>query len=295
MRNPVDNKKRQRNLNLTLIGLATASIGMFTYSNVYLPNFAPDKTVNVYVAARDIPAHVKLEKEMFKTIKVDEDSYISGSITNLSQIEGKQLSGKLEQGELLSQERIAVDEQSDGPLIAELSIPTTIPLQNNDTIRVYVQYVENGKVSVEELFHAKKVIARNQVGGSDISIGEKVEKAATEAVSASGEGSVVYVRVTDQEAMDYQEAINTGTLYAVKVADVEDEETLSSGSQTSEHQVKEKQEDKNKGTVALYEVKEGDTLTSIAKDFMTSEDRIVALNDGKTDFKAGDKIQVPGN
>lgn len=293
----MDNKKRQRNLNITLIGLATASVGMFTYSNVYLPNFAPEDTVTVYVATQNIPAHVDLETSMFKPVKISEDSYIPGSVTNMNQIKGKQLSGQLEKGELLSSERFAKENESDGPLIAELTIPTTLPLQNNDTIRVYVQYVDGKKVSVEELFHAKKVIAKDKIAG-DTSVvkkaSDKVDDATNTAVSNSNDGNVVYVRLTDKEAMKYQEAVNTGTLYAVKVADNEDESTLSSGVAISKHEAKTDKDDRG-GSVALYEVKEGDTLTSIAKQFMTTEDKIVSLNNGETHFKVGEKINVPGN
>ena len=288
----MDNKKRQRNLNLILILLATASMGMFAYSNIYFPNFAEENKVTVYVATQEIPAHVDLEEGMFQAVKVSENSYIPGSITNLSEVLGKQLNGKLEKGELLFHSRIAEESENDGPLVAELAIPTSIPLKHNDTIRVYVQYVQNGKVVVDKLFDAKKVIAREKINGS--SVGEKFENATNQVLAANGDSAVVYVRLTDEEVIEYQKAINTGTLYAVKIDGEEDEGSIVEGSQISEYQVKEKQ-DKNGNTIALYEVKEGDTIQSIAQRFTTTEERIMELNNGKTNFKPGDKIQVPGN
>lgn len=287
-------KKRYRNLNLMLIGFATISVGMFAYSNIYLPNFADKEKVSVYVAKQDIPANVDLEPGMFKEVKVSEDSLIPGSVTDLKQIEGRQLKGFLESGELLSTTRFSDTNESDGPLIAELLIPTTIPLQHNDTIRVYVQYKENGKIIVEELFHEKKVIAKDRIN-ADSSIVQKIDEATSTAVSSSNEGNVVYVRLTDQEAMDYQEAVNTGTLYAVKVTHEEDESTLSSGVQVSKYDAKKEEETEKGGTTALYEVQKGDTVSTIAKKFTTTEERIIALNDGRTDFKVGEKIKVPGN
>lgn len=290
----MDNKRRQRNLNLTLLGLATASVGMFAYSNIYLPNFAEEEMVTVYVAKQDIPAKVDLEPSMFKEVKVAEDSYIPGSVTSLKQIEGKQLIGHLESGELLSTQRFADSVESDGPLIAELLIPTSIPLQHNDTIRVYVQYKESGKVVVKELFHEKKVIAKERINEGS-SLTKKVEDVTNAAVTSSNNESVVYVRLTDKEALEYQEAVSTGELYAVKVTHEEDESTLSSGVKVSKYNAKEKDKVETDGTVASYEVQDGDTVTSIAKKFNTTEERIIALNDERTNFKAGEKIKVPGN
>lgn len=288
----MDNKRRQRNLNLTLLGLTAASIGMFTYSNVYLPNFAEKDKVTIYIAKQDIPANVDLEANMFKEEEIDKDSLIPGSVTNLKQVEGKQLKGHLSRGELLSKYRFSDTVESDGPLIAELLIPTSIPLQHNDMIRVYVQYVEGGKVIVKELFNKKKVIAKDRIN-SDSSIVQKVEDATSTAVSSSSDGNVIFVRLTDKEAMDYQEAVNTGTLYAVKITN-EEETTESPKVQVSEYNIKEDVEESN-GGIGSYIVKENDTLASIAKKNLTTEERIIALNDGKSEFKVGEEIKVPAN
>src|SRR5699024_5106141 len=106
--------------------------------------------------------------------------------------------------------------------------------------------------------------------------------------------NMIYVRVTDKEAMAYQKAVNTGTLYAVKVEDNETENTLSSGSETSSRNVVSDSE-KSQKTYASYEVKSGDTASSIAEHFMTTEDKLGELNDGDLNFKQGDIIKVPGN
>lgn len=292
----MDNKNRQRNLNLTLIGLATASIVMFTYSNIYQPNFAEKELVEVYIAAEDIPADVPLEKDMVMGVKIDKESHIPGTITNVEGVLGKQLQGSLLKGELLSEGRISDEEKSDGPLIAEIQVPTTIPLKNNDSIRVYVQYkAKDSKVKVQELFHEKKVISRDNI--NDTTLGQKAVEATESAVGNSSDGNVIYVKLTDKEAMDYQEAVTTGTLYVVKIADVEEKTTLSSGERVSKHDANEEsKEDKDsKNTVANYEVKESDDISSIAKKFMTTEAKIAELNDGRTSFDTGDMVNVPGN
>lgn len=290
-------KKKQHTLNWILIGLATASVGMFAYSNVYLPKASSEDKVTVYVAKEDIPAKVDLKDGMFKPVKVSKDSYIEGSVTDLKQIKGKQLTGKLEAGELLSVQRISEEVHSDGPLVAELSVNTAIPLKNNDKIRIYVQYVdEDGKLVVEELFHEKRIVSKESLE-NNASFGQKIEEVANEATRTSNDVNSIFVRLTDKEVVAYQEAVNTGTLYLVKILDEEDQDTLSSGQKVSDRKVKTEstETDDSSGTVALYQVQEGDTLSTIAQRFMTTEDRIVALNDGKTEFKVGDTIQVPGN
>ncbi|RKO61795.1 LysM peptidoglycan-binding domain-containing protein [Caldibacillus debilis] len=286
--------KKHRGLNITLILLASLSVGMFAYANVYQPNFAPKEKVTVYVAAENIPAHVDLSADMFRSVKVDKDSYINGAVTNLDGVIGKQLSAKLLKGEILFKGRIAEESESDGPLIAEIRVPTSMPLRHNDTIRIYVQYIEeDGKVTVEELFHEKKVISRDVLANSK-GLGNMAEQLAKEAVSTSSDGSVIYVRLTDEEVMEYQKALNTGELYVVKVEGEEAGETMSSGKTVSERPAKEKDDEKTH-SVGYYEVQEGDTVESIAKRFMTTPEVIVELNGGATKFKTGQRIKVPAN
>jgi|HigsolmetaAR206D_1030411.scaffolds.fasta_scaffold00003_68 LysM repeat protein len=292
----MESKKRHRGLNITLILLAGLSVGMFAYANVYQPNFAPKDKVTVYVAAEDIPAHVDLSADMFKAVKMDKDSVIPGAVTNLNGVIGEQLSGKLLKGEMLFKDRIADKSESDGPLIAEIKVPTTMPLKNNDTIRVYVQYTNaDGKVVVEELFHEKKVISRDVLANGG-KFGNMAEQLAKEAVStsSSNDGNVIYVRMTDKEVRKYQEAVNTGELYVVKVDGEEEDNTPNPEKTVSERPAKAKENGKPH-SVGYYEVQKGDTVKSIAKRFMTTPEVIAELNGGSTNFEVGQRIKVPAN
>lgn len=287
--------KKKRTLNSTLVGLAALSVGMFSYSNFIAPQIAENNKVTIYVANQDIPANTNLTEDMFKTVSINKNSYVDGSVTNVREFVGKQLKGKLESGEILSTYRLSDKLSKEGPLIAELRIGTNIPLHNNDVIRVYVQHNENGKVVVEELFHRKQVISES-VLENNFSLSKQTNKFISSTASMdSGDTNRIYVRLTDKEAMKYQEAVNTGTLYVAKIEDEESDATLSNGIKVSKYDAKENNKETNNGSVALYEVQQGDTISSIAEKFLTSEKRIASLNNGKTEFEVGEKIQVPGN
>lgn len=291
----VKKQNKQRNLNITLTLLATLSVGMFGYANVYQPNFVEENTVDVYVAKDDIPEKVTMEAGMFEKTQLEESAYIPGLVTDLNSFVDKQLTGELKAGEFLFEQRIDTEVHNDGPLIAELLIPTSIPLEHNDKIRVYVQYPEDGKMTIEELFNEKRVISRDNVKNGKSSIVEDTVTAATS--TSANEGNMVYVRLTDKEVIAYQEAVNTGTLYAVKIEDTESKETVSSGKAVSERDVikDEEADNSSSNSVAIYLVEDGDTIEGIAKKFYTTEERIKELNDGKESFSTGDEIHVPGN
>lgn len=290
----MDTKKKHQGLTITLIFLAIAAVGMFIYSNIYLPNFAPKEMVTIYRAVEDIPAHVDLHANMFKPERIEKRYVPDGAVTDLSVLnETKQLSGKLFKGEILFKNRFADELESEGPLIAELLVPTTMPLQHNDTIRIYTQYInEEGKVVVETLFPEKKVISRDALSKNGKSFGEVAEEFAREAVSSSSDGSVIYVRLTDEEVREYQEALNTGNLFVVKVTSEED--TKVSEKTVSERPAK-KGDKKQSGEVAFYEVQEGDNLESIANRFMTTPEVLAELNGGNVSLEPGKQIKVPGN
>lgn len=292
----MDSKKKYRRLNTILIVLGILSVLMFAYANVYQPHFAPKERVTVFVAKEDIPAFVDLTQDMFEPVHVEKQSVPKGAITNLNDVLGKhQLSGKLYKGEMLFKNRLADPTDSDGPLIAEIQAPTSIPLKHNDSIRIYVQYInEEGKVVVEELFHEKKVISRNVLQNGS-SIGDRAEQFAKDAVSASNDGNVIYVRLTDQEVLKYQEAINIGELYIVKIDGEETEADLGSSKTVSDQPAKQQETEESNVEVGYYEVQEGDTVETIANRFSTSPEVIVELNGGSSDFNPGDRIKVPAN
>jgi len=291
----VDSKKKYRRLNTILIVLGILSVLMFAYANVYQPHFAPKEQVTVYVAKEDISAFVDLTRDMFLPVRVDKNSVPKGAVTNINDVVGKhQLSGKLYKGEMLFKNRLAEPADGDGPLIAEIQVPTTIPLRHNDKIRVYVQYVnEEGKVVVEELFHEKRVISRD-VLQSGASIGDRAEQFAKDAISPASDGNVIYLRLSDEEVLKYQEAINIGELYVVKIDGEESGEGLSTKKTVSERPAKQ-QEEVGKVEIGYYEVQEEDTVETIADRFSTSPEVVAELNGGATDFKPGDRIKVPAN
>lgn len=296
-------KKNEKRINYTLIGLATSSILMFGYTNIYVPNFSTKEVVNIYVANEEIPANVELTTDMFKAISIDKTSYIQGTVTNINEIVGHSLSGKLEAGEVLFSQRISDEIDSDGNLIAELIVPTTIPLSQNDKIRVYVQRIEGSKVTITELFHSKNVISRDNVAKNTLSNTVNTMVSATEVSSQNS--STIYVRLTEDEVVKYQEAVNTGTLYVVKVDADESESELSTTQEvenneetenyTSTHKVVEQPNTQSTTGLATYVVQDGESMSTIAEKFHTTEDKLQSINNGKTELTVGETVNVPSN
>lgn len=286
-------KHNQQNLNIVLLLLVALSVLMFTYSNFIAPKLEKKSVVNVYVAKENIPTGVELQADMFTPIKVEKDSYIEGSVTRIQDVVGKSLKGQLKAGELLSTYRIQEGKvDGDGPLVAELKISSSLPLSDHDLIRVYVQRKVGGKNVVEELFHEKRVLSKATLKAK-FSLTEQTNKVITGSTDPSDNGiPSIYVRVTDKEALEYLQAVNSGKLYIVKILDEEDKESVSNGKSVSTYPANIEDEE---NTTALYEVQEGETISDIADKFKTTEEKIAELNDGKTKFSVGQAIQVPGN
>lgn len=271
-----------------LAGLTVLSLGLFGYQNIYVPNFVLEKEKVVYVAKDDIPAYSTVDYTMFEGRSISERSVIPGSVTDLNSVTGKKLSGTLKKGELLSSSRLTDDSIEQGALLTEVKIESNLPLKDNDNIRIFVKYQDNGnRFAVEELFKSKKVYTKNSVFGT-------VEEATGQ---QQGDGMKFYLKLDQDEVLKYEEAISTGQVIAVKILD-DDEIKTKKAEENNQSQTKivsDKQPVKSqdeRGTVQ-YTVKDGETLSDVAEKFVTTEAKIRELNDGKSSIQKGDKILVP--
>lgn len=292
-------KKKMSVQGKILAGLTVATVAMFSYQNIYVPNVILDKEKLVYVARDDIPAYTKVNSNMFKPVPVSERSVVKGSVTDINSVNGKQLSGSLKAGELIFETRLTSDEIPEGELLTEVKIESKLPLKDNDNIRIYVKSKDTGNLfTVEELFKSKKVYTKNTIFG----IADDGSQQSAET------GMEFFLKLTQQEVLKYEEAVSTGTIVAVKVLD--DEEVSKNVTSTTDTNVdsdidgdieadtklvSDKQpieDEESRGTVE-YTVKDGETMKDIAEKFVTSENEISEMNDGISEVEAGDKVLVP--
>lgn len=282
-------KKKMSTQGKILSGLGVLTVAMFSYQNIYVPNYVLDNEALVYVARADIPAYTEVKGTMFQAVPVAERSVVSGSITDISSIEGQQLSGALKAGELLFKSRLTTDGIPEGELLTEVKIKSKLPLNDNDNIRIYVKSTGKANVfTIEELFSSKKVYTKNTIFGLTEDGSQQ----------SSSEGMEFFLKLNQQEVLKYEEAVSTGEIVAVKV--LEDKEVAQSAvsAPKSENQTKlvsDKQpvvSEQKRGAVE-YTVKEGETLEDVAEKFVTTENQISEMNDGIGSVQEGDKILVP--
>lgn len=276
-----------------LAGLTVLSVGLFGYQNVYVPNFVLEKESVVYVAKGDIPAYTEVDHTMFEGVAISERSVLPGSITDINTVSGKKLSGTLKKGELLSEYRLTNDSVPEGELLTEVKIESNIPVSDNDNVRIYVKYQDEGNMfTVEELFKSKKVYTKNTVFGV-------VEE---QAGQTQGDGMKFYLKLDQKEVLKYEEAISTGQIIAVKILEDKEVETeqadagsVSAPEESQEKLVSDKQPVQTEDTrgAEQYTVKKGEKLSDVAEKFFTNEAKIRELNDGLKTVEAGDKIIVP--
>lgn len=272
-----------------LSGLTLVTVGLFSYQNIYVPNVVLDKEVLVYVAKSDIPAYTEIDDKMFQAVPIAERSLLSGSVTDISSVIGKQLSGSLKKDEMLFETRLTMDEVPEGELLTEVKITSRLPLEDNDNIRVFVKFQGDGnRFTVKELFTSKKVFTKDTIMGIPEDGSQQTE---------SGTGMEFYLKLDQNEVLQYEEAVSTGTIVAVKLID--DDEVSKSvepdGSDVQTELVSDRQpveETAKRGSVE-YTVKEGETMKTVADKFVTTENKISELNAGKGELEAGDKILVP--
>lgn len=282
-------KKKMSGQGKILAGLSVATIGLFSYQNIYVPNVVLDKEVLVYVARADIPAYTEVTSAMFQAVPVAERSVVSGSVTDIGSIEGQQLSGSLKAGEMLFQTRLTTDGIPEGELLTEVKIESKLPLKDNDNIRIYVKSTGKANVfTIEELFTSKKVYTKTTVFG--------LTEDGTQ--QSSSDGMEFFLKLNQQEVLKYEEAVSTGEIVAVKV--LEDKEVMKSAVFATKNNnqtklVSEKQliaTEVERGTIE-YTVKEGETMEDVAEKFVTTENQISEMNEGIGSVQEGDKILVP--
>ncbi|WP_442637642.1 SAF domain-containing protein [Rossellomorea marisflavi] len=281
-------KKKMSTQGKWLTGIMLFAGATFGYQNIYAPNVVMKEEGLVYVARADIPAYTEVDASMFQAVPVQKHSILKGSVTDIAQVQGKQLSGSLKSGEQLFSTRLTTDEVPEGELLTEVKIESKLPVKDNDNIRIFVKSKEKGNLFVvEELFKSKKVYTKSTIFGIPEDGSQQPQ---------SSKGMEFFLKLSQDEVLKYEEAVSTGEIVAVKIlGDEEVSKNVRASKSGDTKLVSEKQpkvDESSRGSVE-YTVKDGESMKDIADKFVTSEDKISELNDGKTDVKAGDKILVP--
>lgn len=281
-------KKKMSKQGKILTGIMLTAGVMFGYSNIYVPNVVMEKEGLVYVARADIPAYTEVDASMFQAIPISERSIVKGSVTDIGNVQGKQLSGSLKAGEMLFSARLTTDEVPEGELLTEVKIESKLPIKDNDNIRIFVKSKDKGNLFVvEELFKSKKVYTKSTIFGIPEDGSQQPQ---------SSKGMEFFLKLTQDEVLQYEEAVSTGEIVAVKIlGDKEVSKNVKTSKVGETKLVSDKQpkvDEASRGSVE-YTVKDGETLKDVADKFVTSEEKISEMNDGIETIKDGDKILVP--
>lgn len=276
----------------TIITLMALSGGLFAYENVYKVHQAEKNKTVIYVAKEDIQAHTVITEGMFEPVEIDNSSVLSSYVTNLKSVVGKELKGGLLKGEPLSQQRLTDKNTENREIVLKIEPDMTGDISTNDNVRIYVQ-LENrdtGEIKIEKLFDFKKVIDDGRVLTADVkSNNDKDSKSFN-------------VYASSEEVQNYYLAKAKGSIIVVKLNELDTEpiasnekvENFDANSEVVKKATKSNEASEGQAVIT-YTVKEGDTLDSLSLKFKTKPETIKALNDGKTEFKAGEMIQVPAD
>ena len=279
------NNKRINKIVYTMLGLTVVSGVMFGYQTFVLN--AKNEQGVIYVAKKYIPPKTNITKDMFEAVSMPKGGVLSSYVTNLNEINGKELKGGLLQNEPLTKQRLSTSKDLTYNLEIKL-IPdkSSINVGNNDYVNVYVVLKgDNNKIDVQKIFDSKQVIVENS----------------NDKKSANGDdaGEVSYIiKVNEDEALKYYDAVERGKIIFVKNdkldANLTSAKDYEPNSQTAQNSKKEEPASKDNALVTK-KVEKGDTLESLALQYKTTTQKIVELNNGKTSFNENDEIILPAN
>ncbi|WCK57698.1 LysM peptidoglycan-binding domain-containing protein (plasmid) [Aneurinibacillus sp. Ricciae_BoGa-3] len=292
------NDKRYKTAIGSIVGLLALSGGLFAYQNVYVAKQQQANKATIYLANKDITAHTALSPDMFQAVQIGKDSFVPGYVDNMNGIVGKQLKGGLLKGEPLTAQRLETKKaSSEGNLLVKIAPAYSSELKVGDKIRVYVRVTSRETNSTTTYFLFEKTVV--QIMPPSSNSGDVIKVPTFQVHASDKEVQLFYdaqkdgdIAVTTVDELDSTK-INSEKNYADTKAQsldgkVYDPTTANpvgqNGGANSQSQA-----------VMTYQVQTGDTLSSMALKFKTSNYAISALNNSRTNFKAGETINVPAN
>lgn len=275
------NNKKINKIIFTMIGLTAFSGALFGY-DMYLNNQTEEKII--YVAKQDIPAQTTLKKDMFEPVSIPAQGALPVYVTDLNEIAGKQLKGGILKSEPLSKNRLTTENDLTNNLQIKIEADeSSIDVNDNDFINLYVILNINGELQIRKVFDTKKINLKTVSSGDSVS-------------------SIITMKVNEEEVNKYLDAKERGKIIIVKNNSLDGNKDVAEYDPTSE-EVKnstkpvEDNDDNGNPTVAVVTktFEEGDTLEDLAIKYKTNVDSIKKLNNNKQEFNVGDEIILPAN
>lgn len=281
-------KKELRNNVVALSTILVASGSLFAYQNFVIPSKEASSSRIVYVARENLSRDTEIEanrNDQFTPIKVNGDSVIEGSVTDLSQVDGKYIEGGLLKGELLSTMRLKENTKEEGDYFVKVEPDFPVDIRDGEEVAVFVRgYNEgDGREQVVSLFDSKRATASSRV--TNLLEGESTEG--------------YYLRLTERELVDYYLAKNVGAIIFAKIVpnSVDVTEKIQAEGTIQDlakiEKTEETEESEFQDGDVRYEVKEGDTFESIAHDLEISVETLKGANPGKDQATTGQFINIP--
>lgn len=202
-------KTKERLFLVIMILLFALSAGMFYYQNVYKVEEAEKNKVLVLMAKKNINIGAELNDKNVGWIKISKDSVSPNYITKdkETEVQGKKVTEKILEGELINKNRLSKEVQS-GNRINKYTIDIapnfSSEIAEGDLIRVFVQIVDkddNNKIYNRLVFDKKEVL-------------EVISK--EEGIAGSNQFNSLKVEVSDKEAIYYYNAKQRGSIVVLK-------------------------------------------------------------------------------
>jgi pilus assembly protein CpaB len=172
---------------------ATASVYLYVES-VRADAVAPPNMVEVIVAKQDVPAGTSIDELIasggFTTLQVPDDAIVQGSVTDLSQIEGKTTRYPILQGEQISGTRMteSATQVKGGPLgipqgFKAVTLPLEVPqavggvLRDGDHVTIFATFEDISVIpgTLEGILRGKTVGHSQEIGDFTVTLVPDVE------------------------------------------------------------------------------------------------------------------------
>lgn len=308
---------------LLIVFLITA--GMFYYQNFYSKMIEERNQVTVYVAIKDIPAGGEINPNNIGALKIDKDKVFPTYVTNIEDINGKKAKSDILKDEIININKVDDDKIQNRMFSVKMKANYMSDIQKGDNIRVYVEIFDKKlkKVSTFLLFDKKEIKSlyekTDRQGKTTIEAFE-IHCSDEESVNyynAIKVGEIIALKFNDISEKDKLDVpkfeINSpavrqmGIDYSIfgnpqgeSIDVIENQNIINSSEEETEDEELTNQEITQEATdietqldnLIPYQVSEGETWESIAKQFGTTVARLKEVNPGLIDIAPGQVINI---
>lgn len=207
--------KSNKFITLILIVVFLITCGMFFYQNFYAKKILEANQVTAYVATKDIYEGGEINATNIGAIKIDKNKAFSSYALDVDAIIGKKAKSTILKDEIININRIADDDSklSNEMFSVKLKANYMSNIKKGDNIRVCVAIYDKkqNKTTTLNLFTIKEV--------KDVYYAKKNNSGA-EAIES------FEIHCSDEEAVNYYNAIKVGEIIALKFNDITEENQM---------------------------------------------------------------------